>query len=120
MENNNSMIIDLSVLSLIPKILEELNELKKFKESFDSKLNLTSQTDVLKFLGLKSRTTLKKYVDENVFEEGVHYTKENNRIIYIPSGIVEFRNSHVKNRKALHGKIEEQEYLEKVFERFAS
>ena len=119
MEENN-MIIDLSVLKLIPTILQELEELKAFKNEFLNNKTYIKSTEVLEILGLKSRATIKNYVDNCVFKENEHYIKEDNKIKFIYKEILNFKKANSKSTKSLHKKSEEQLEFENALKRLAA
>lgn len=111
---NMNMLLDLSALQLLPQILNELKDLKEMIELV--KPNFTSSKDVMQILGIKSRQTLRNYIDNGTFEEGVHYKMENDKVIYIPEGIMEFKKGFAKGRK----KVQTDDELEAILGRLAS
>ena len=69
---NTAITLDFSVLSLIPKIAESIEQLKKENEALKyhlqpQKYDLTKRADVRKFLGI-SDSTIAKYMREQIFK----------------------------------------------------
>lgn len=95
--NNTTDINTNEILNLIPKILEEIQTLREAISYIKPQLERSS--DVMKFLGIKSKQTLFNYMNSGIFEEGKHYEKVNDRIVYIPDGIINFKNGYIKNHK---------------------
>lgn len=120
MNNTTNTMINLNDLLLIPSILKELEELREFKNSFTKEKKFIKTNEVLELLNLKSRTTIKNYVDNNILKEKEHYIKEDGRIKFIYSEILKFKNEFSKYSKSLHKKTKEQLELEKALERLAS
>ena len=92
---------DFSVLSLIPKIAESIEQLKKENEILRNhiepqKYNLSKRADVRKFLGI-SDSTIAKYMREQIFKEGYHFFREikgsKSIIIFVSGAIEEFKKS---------------------------
>ena len=75
-------------LALLPKILDELLNLKNELTLF--KPDLTLEKEVIHFLAV-DRRTFKKYLDDGRLIEGVHYFNDNDRKVYIPEQIIRFK-----------------------------
>ena len=101
---STAITIDFSVLSLIPKIAESIEQLKKENEELKyhlqpQKYNLSKRADVRRFLGI-SDSTIAKYMREQIFKEGYHFFREikgsKSIIIFVRGAIVEFKKSKEK------------------------
>ena len=100
---NNSVTVDFSVLSLIPKIAESIEQLKKeneeLKQHFNPKYDLTKRAGVKKYLNI-SDSSIAKYLREGIFRQGYHYHREikNNKsiIVFVSGAIEEFKKSKEK------------------------
>ena len=97
----NNSTIDFSVLSLIPKIAESIEQLKKENEELKyhlqpQKYNLSKRADVRRFLGI-SDSTIAKYMRGQIFKEGYHFFREikgsKSIIIFVSGAIEEFKKS---------------------------
>ena len=69
-------------------ILEEMRELKKQLQIFLP--DLTQEKEVIHFLQ-KDKRTFKKYLDNNILQEGVHYYNSKDKKVYIPDAIIAFK-----------------------------
>lgn len=90
-------------LDLIPQILSYIAELKNDVELLKAiKLDLREPKNIQKFLGI-SRSTFYLYIENKIFEEGIHYSIKNGKRIFISEAIIEFNKSYIKNAKKQHG-----------------
>lgn len=90
-------------LELIPKLFALLLEVKNDIEVLKAiKLNLQEPKNIQKFLGI-SRSTFYLYIENKIFEEGIHYSIKNGKRIFISEAIIEFNKSYIKNAKKQHG-----------------
>ncbi len=69
-------------------ILEELKKMREYMQVFVP--DLTIEKEVINFLG-KDKRTFKKYLDEGRLAHGIHYVNTNERKVYIPEKIIEFK-----------------------------
>jgi hypothetical protein len=115
-QTTQSLLLDFSVLNLLPEILEEL---KNLKELLDINPYLT-QTEVMNYLNLNSRTTLINYRTNGTFKENQEYILENDKVIYLKKGIMNFKKLHVKGARKLRDKTEDEVLSETVLKRFVS
>ena len=96
---NNSVTVDFSVLSLIPKIAESIEQLKKeneeLKQHFNPKYDLTKRADVKAFLNIDSDLTISNMIKDGRFKENIHYTKEIKgktiKITFVEDGILAYK-----------------------------
>ena len=69
--------VDFEVLKLIPKMMEEMQDLKKevteLKQHIKPKYDLTKRDGVIKYLNV-SNSTITRYISEGIFKEGYHCT----------------------------------------------
>lgn len=111
---NNQLLLDLSVLNLLPQILEELKELKEILE-----INpYLTPTEVMNYLNLNSRTTLINYRTNGTFKENQEYILENDKVIYLRKGIMNFKKMFTKGSRKLRDKTEDEVLSESVLKRF--
>lgn len=115
---NQSILLDLSILNLLPQILEELKTIKdKLNET---KVSYTKQKDVMEFLGIKSSSTLINYRLDGTFKENIHYKREGDRVIYITDGIINFKENYKKGNKKLKSLTEDDVKTKKFLERLSA
>ncbi|RBQ26640.1 hypothetical protein [Arcobacter sp. CECT 9188] len=96
-------LVDISTINLIPKVLEEMQNLKQdiqeLKQQLQPEYNLSKRNGVLKYLNI-SDSTINKYIKEGIFKQGYHYHREikNNKsiIIYVSGAIEEFKKERAK------------------------
>jgi len=69
-------------------ILSEIQSLKSELDVF--KPDLTLEKEVIHFLQ-KDRRTVKRYIDEDILIEGVHYYNDTYRRVYVPDEIIKFK-----------------------------
>ena len=70
---------------------------------------LTTQKSVSRFLE-KTPLTISNMVKDNRLEEGVHYVKEDDKIVFIPSAIIDYKmNPPSNNPKPKEAYIPSQE-----------
>ncbi len=69
-------------------ILLELQSLKSELDLF--KPDLTIEKEVVHFLQ-KDKRTVKRYIDEGILIEGVHYYNDEDKRIYVPDEIIKFK-----------------------------
>lgn len=69
-------------------ILSELMSLRKELDLF--KPDLTIEKEVIHFLQ-KEKRTVKRYIDDGLLVEGVHYYNDNDKRIYVPDEIIKFK-----------------------------
>lgn len=69
-------------------ILLEIQSLKGELDIF--KPDLTLEKEVIHFLQ-KDRRTVKRYIDEDILIEGVHYYNDTHRRVYVPDEIIKFK-----------------------------
>lgn len=81
------------------KMVEQMKKFELDKE-IENQFDLTKSKDVVMFLGI-SRQTLKTLREKGRLENGVHYTFSNDRITYIPQGIIEFEKKYQKYQKRI-------------------
>ena len=99
-KNENPQILDLTGLSLIPKLLEKIElleqEIKVIKNSVVPELDLTKRADIKKYLDVTD-STISRYIDNGTFKRGIHYTKTINgkkvKISFIESAIKSFKEN---------------------------
>lgn len=108
------LLLDLSVLNLLPQILEEL---KTLRELIDINPYFTV-SEVMSYLNLNSRTTLINYRENGTFKEDREYIIENGKVIYLKSGIVNFKKLHTKGARKIKDKTEADVLAETVLKRF--
>lgn len=80
----------------IDLLLEEILNLKS-----DIKLflpDLTTQKGVIHFLEI-TKNTFNKYINDNIFEDGIHYYKEKEEKIFCSDEIIKFKQSGQVGRK---------------------
>ncbi|MCG3698730.1 hypothetical protein L5F42_02630 [Aliarcobacter butzleri] len=90
--------VDFEVLKLIPKMLEEMQDLKKevteLKQHIKPEYDLTKRADVKIYLNI-SDCTLDRYIRMGVLKKGYHYHRElknkTSKIIFVSSAIEEFK-----------------------------
>ncbi|MEM5558715.1 hypothetical protein AAHK07_09335 [Aliarcobacter cryaerophilus] len=95
--------VDFEVLKLIPKMLEEMQDLKKevteLKQHIKPEYDLTKRAGVMSYLKV-SNNTITRYISEGIFKEGYHYHRElkNNasKIIFVSGAIEEFKKEKTK------------------------
>ncbi|WNL28027.1 hypothetical protein QUR76_06720 [Arcobacter cryaerophilus gv. pseudocryaerophilus] len=95
--------VDFDVLKLIPKMLEEMQDLKKevteLKQHIKPEYDLTKRAGVMAYLKV-SNNTITRYISEGTFKEGYHYHRElkNNasKIIFVSGAIKEFKKEKTK------------------------
>ncbi|WP_066219012.1 hypothetical protein [Aliarcobacter cryaerophilus] len=98
--------VDFEVLKLIPKMLEEMQDLKKevteLKQHIKPKYDLTKQSGVLKYLEI-SESTLSKYRAIGELREGYHFHRElkgsKTIITYVSGAIEEYKREKPKKEK---------------------
>ena len=86
--------LDLGVfenLELIPKLLEKIENLEKKIQLFAP--DLTKRKGVLQFLDISDKT-LSNMMNDGRFKEGIHYKRNNAKISYIESAIIDFKSSN--------------------------
>ena len=91
--------VDFEVLKLIPKMLEEMQDLKKevteLKQHIKPKYDLTKRDDVKKFLNNITDTTLCNMMKDGRLKENIHYKKEikGKRIMitFVEDGILAYK-----------------------------
>jgi uridine kinase len=71
-------------------ILSEIQSLKRELDIF--KPDLTIEKEVVHFLQ-KEKRTVKRYIDDGILIEGVHYYNDNDKRIYVPDEIIAFKKS---------------------------
>lgn len=69
-------------------IFSELQALKSELDLF--KPDLTLEKEVIHFLQ-KDRRTVKRYIDEDILIEGIHYYNDEDKRVYVPNEIVRFK-----------------------------
>ena len=92
------MLLDLTNLSLIPKLLEEIkylqNEIQKINVKIDRKYDLSRLRDVSIYLGVSIKT-IYNYIDDGRFKKDIRYTKtiknNNIKITFVESAIIKFK-----------------------------
>jgi len=72
----------------IDLILLEIKFLRKELDLF--KPDLTIEKEVVHFLQ-KEKRTVKRYIDDGLLVEGVHYYNDNDKRIYVPDEIIAFK-----------------------------
>lgn len=88
---------------MLEELLQRIEKMEKNIElllelHFQQSNSLTTYTDVARFLG-KTRKTIYHYVRDGKFEENIHYYKDdNNKIVFIPEGIIDYK-SNLGNKK---------------------
>ena len=95
---NTAITVDFSVLSLIPKIAESIEQLKKeneeLKQHFNPKYDLTKRAGVKAFLNI-SDGTLNNMIKDGRFKKNFHYRKEIKgktiKIIFVEDGILAYK-----------------------------
>lgn len=94
------------------------NELSMNRELLQLMIDsLSTKTQVAKFLGVSSKT-VRNYIDDGRFREGVEYFIDENGVeIFIPNGILKFKHEQ-KQKKYEVKKVEKQ--LDPVALRFLS
>ncbi|WP_418186583.1 hypothetical protein [Aliarcobacter lanthieri] len=96
-------LVDISTINLIPKVLEEMQNLKQdiqeLKQQLQPEYNLSKRNGVLKYLNI-SDSTISKYIKEGTFKEGYHYYREikgrKSIITYVSGAIEEFKKEKNK------------------------
>ncbi|MCT7528766.1 hypothetical protein N5T79_06370 [Aliarcobacter cryaerophilus] len=91
--------VDFDVLKLIPKMLEEMQDLKKevteLRQHIKPKYDLTKRDDVKKFLNNITDTTLCNMMKDGRLKENIHYKKEikGKRIMitFVEDGILAYK-----------------------------
>lgn len=99
--NEKPMTLDLSGLTLIPKLLEKIEALEKeiasIKDAVVPELDLTRASGVIKYLNI-SKSTLDRKIREGELKKGVHFIQngigKNRR--YIPTAIQEYKKNKNK------------------------
>jgi len=92
--------VDFEVLKLIPKMLEEMQDLKKevlnIENRLAPKLDLTKRDGVKKYLDI-SDSTLYQMMNDGRLKQNIHYKKTINgkrvNIIFVESAIVGFKEN---------------------------
>jgi hypothetical protein len=115
-QTTQQLLLDFSVLNLLPKILEELQSIK---ELIDISPYLT-QAEVMNYLNLNSRTTLINYRNNGTFKENQEYVLENDKVIYLKKGIMNFKKMHLKGARKLRDKTEDEVLSETILKRFVA
>jgi len=91
----------------IDKLIAKQNELYEMVELFLP--NLETEKGVIHFLEI-TKNTFNTYVSDNIFVEGIHYTKINSKKVFIPSEIIKLKKFGIKgkrkNKKTNQDKIE--------------
>ena len=80
-------------LELIPKLLSKIDELNLKVELFAPKLN--TKKGVMQFLN-KSEKTIYNYISNGVFKENIHFYKDNGKIVFVESAIIDFKKSYLE------------------------
>ncbi|WP_419677502.1 hypothetical protein ACN2EN_07000 [Aliarcobacter lanthieri] len=96
-------LVDISTINLIPKVLEEMQNLKKdiheLKQHLKPEYDLSRRNGVMKYLNI-SDSTISKYIKEGTFKEGYHYYREikgrKSIIKYVSGAIEEFKKDKTK------------------------
>lgn len=76
--------------------------------------DLTTKKGVVHFLEI-STNTFNKYIDENIFEEGIHYYKSNDKLIFDKDEIIKFKTSGQVGRKRKDNKKDALDTINKKF-----
>ena len=69
-------------------ILTEINSLRRELDLF--KPDLTLEKEVIHFLQ-KDKRTVKRYIDEGILQEGVHYYNDDDKRVFVPDEIIKFK-----------------------------
>ncbi len=96
-------LVDLNDISLIPRILKNLEllsiEISEIKQQLKPKYDLRKRGDILKYLEI-SESTLSKYIKEGKLKQGYHYHRELKQsksiIIFVSGAIEEFKKEKNK------------------------
>lgn len=91
--------VDFEVLKLIPKMMEEVqqlkSEIKELKQHIKPEYDLTKRDDVKKFLNNITDTTLCNMMKDGRLKENIHYKKEikGKRIMitFVEDGILAYK-----------------------------
>ncbi len=73
--------------------------------------NLETEKGVIHFLEI-TKTTFNSYIKSKVLKEGLHYSKQGNKRIFIPEVIVKLKKSGIKGRHKQF--IEDEATLEAI------
>ena len=86
-------------LELIPLLLEEIKNMRETIELITP--DLSEGIQVQRFLGI-SRGTLNNLIKRGELREGEHFYMRENKRVYIPEKIIEFKKSYKKHSKGIH------------------
>ena len=92
----------------IDLLLSEHNQLVDMVKLFLP--NLETEKGVIHFLEI-TKNTFNTYLREKVLKEGIHYTKDERKKIFVPEEIVKLKESGIKGRRKSSNK---QDKLEAV------
>lgn len=101
--NNSVTVVDFGVLSLLPKIAESIEQLKKeneeLRQHFNPKYDLTTRAGIRDYLKVTD-STISLYLKNGTFREGYHFFKElkgsQSKITFVSGAIEEFKKSKEK------------------------
>ena len=85
-------------LELIPLLLKEIQDMKETINLITPDLSEGKQ--VQNFLGI-SRGTLNNLINRGELREGEHFYMKENKRVYIPEKIIEFKKSYKKHAKGI-------------------
>lgn len=112
------LLLDFSILNLLPQILEELQTIKDRLN--EQKVSYTKQKEVMEYLGIKSSTTLINYRKDGTFQENIHYKLDGERVIYITDGIIDFKENFKKGNRKLRALTEDDLKTKNFLERLSA
>jgi len=78
----------MSETAKIDLILTEITSLRRELDLF--KPDLTLEKEVIHFLQ-KDKRTVKRYIDEGILVEGVHYYNDKDKRVFVPDEIISFK-----------------------------
>jgi len=85
-------------LELIPLLLEEIKNMRETIELITP--DLSEGIQVQRFLGI-SRGTLNNFIKRGELREGEHFYMRENKRVYIPEKIIEFKKRYKKHAKSV-------------------
>lgn len=91
---------------MLEELLQKIEKMEKNVElllelHLQQSNSLTTYAEVARFLG-KTRKTIYHYVKDGKFEENLQYYKDdNNKIVFIPEGIIDYKSNFGNKKREL-------------------
>ena len=94
----------------IDNLINKQNQLIEIVQLFLP--NIESEKGVIHFLEI-TKNTFNNYINNGVFIEGIHYIKENNKRVFIPTEIIKLKKIGVKGKRHSKTKQDTLDFLNK-------